>query len=194
MINYFFGHKIELNNSEEVYNPKIEEQKLNLKRTNKSIIKNFYNIDGFLKDRTRANLNRINSEYFFPEDKTLDILNSLFKAKNLIFLELNRFFLQNAKLEYFLFDYIAYSKNVILLMNVSYDRYEGRIDDLAIGLKLFRESFPEFSGFCVHGAYGSERFSKTEIAAANELGIYVIKKRGDTYILKNSKNFSPTDW
>ncbi len=194
MLNYFFGNKVELESDVKYYYPEIEEQKQNLKRTNKRIIKNLYNIDSFLQDRTKSNLDRINSEYFFPEDKTLDILNSLFRVKNLLFLELKRGFLQNAKLEYFLFDYIAYSKNVILLMNVSYDRYEGSIDDLVIGLKLFRESFPEFSGFCVHGAYSSERFAKSEIAAANELGIYLIKKRGDTYILKNSKKFSPTDW
>ncbi len=193
MLNYFFVQKIKLENVGESYNSKIE-QKPVLKNTNKSIVRNYLSTEEILQGGTESNLSWMNMQHFFPEDKILESLNCLFSKEKLVFLVIKSFVVQNIKFESLHFDYIAFSKNVILLIGVSYGRYEKGIETLVQGLERFRESFPEFNSFCVHGAYGSERLSKTEIAIANELGIYIVKKKGDLFKFKNSKNFSPRDW
>ncbi|MEM8603380.1 MAG: DUF3782 domain-containing protein [Cyanobacteria bacterium P01_H01_bin.121] len=91
-------------------------------------------------------------------------------------------------------DILAVDGNVAVAVEVKSRLNKEAVDDFVTNLQRFKQAFPQYQGYILHGAVaGIEILAGVDMYAYRQ-GLFVIKQSGDTVVIANDQNFRPTSW
>lgn len=91
-------------------------------------------------------------------------------------------------------DIFAVDGDVAVAVEVKSRLSKQDVDDFLARLGRFRQAFPHYTGYQIHGAVAAIEIDEGVDRYAYQQGLFVIKQMGDTVAIANDTTFQPAAW
>ncbi|WP_017298917.1 hypothetical protein [Nodosilinea nodulosa] len=91
-------------------------------------------------------------------------------------------------------DIFAVDGDVAVAVEVKSRLSKQDVDDFLARLGRFRQAFPHYTGYQIHGAVAGIEIDEGVDRYAYQQGLFVIKQMGDTVAIANDTTFQPAAW
>lgn len=130
----------------------------------------------------------------FVENLVAPAVVRLFQERGIEVQEISRRMQSNRPGAEMEIDIFAVDGDVAVAIEVKSRLSRQDVDDFLARLGRFRQAFPHYLGYQIHGAMAGIEIDQGVDRYAYQQGLFVIKQMGDTVAIANDTTFQPAAW